>query len=460
MSGPSWPAECASCPIKLRDAAGAFAIWKCRQDHVFVVCTAECQRLLDKRCDDVVDSVERLERRKSNTGQSNVLRQLRATEREKLKQKEEAAKHLGTMRLCPAPVRVPKKRAQHCVPHCCHCMERCGGMKRMGEDKAISPPTSRMASQAMQEEAPGSAAGGVVLGDDMLVKIERDDEEEEKAQTPAAAKTKKSKQKSGNDRHWRKLLLDFGQARQVERTAAAGAASAADATAEVTEAAERAAEQPAVEEAQRAAAEAARAEAPHTTESPRRAEEAPAAPAATEEEEEVKEEEEEEVSAATAAQQERPATQPAWQGLVACWELVCVRHWRPRPEFVQAMRLIQGERVRVLCTDGIWAWGHALKAPARWARFPVGVLVQPGRPPRPWHADDVAFVAEPFEAPSDILGYMSVEPGDTIRLLRPTQEPHVWAYAQRIPVHGEVDQVGSPDAGWIPECVLRRRGAA
>merc|ERR1719210_451753 len=126
--------KCASCNTKVVESSEAFSVYKCRQDHYFACCTVECQRVFDKKCNKVMDFIDKLERKLNNEGQMNPLRRLPASEREKLKQKSEATR--DNRLICP--VEFETKAGERSVPFCAFCMSHIAGHGKMGSEKIES----------------------------------------------------------------------------------------------------------------------------------------------------------------------------------------------------------------------------------------------------------------------------------------------------------------------------------
>jgi len=131
----------------------------------------------------------------------------------------------------------------------------------------------------------------------------------------------------------------------------------------------------------------------------------------------------------------------------------CCRHWRPRDDLPECLRLIQGERMEVSWSepseDG-WAYGFALEDSAHPGYFPQAVLRAPMRQPVPRIVGEHISVANTFAEPEHISGYLPVTAGEIVRVLHPTQDPHVWVFVERV-VPGPH---GRREAGWIPEDLL------
>mmetsp|Transcript_115957 Transcript_115957/g.368798 ORF Transcript_115957/g.368798 Transcript_115957/m.368798 type:complete len:749 (-) Transcript_115957:96-2342(-) len=208
-----WPMQCACCKNKVKEESECFGLWKCRQDHYFVCCTVECQRMFDKRCHKVMDAIEKRERKINNEGQMNALRRLPPAEREKLKQKSEAEGHDDWL-ICPADVKVTDRS----VPSCAFCMQQIGGYgkKESPSAKAPPPPARGGPSPTSAPPPPPPAAGmSDLLDDDMLVVLKKDDDvvDEDDATLPSK---KKGKVKKGKDKKQNVLLLDcYDQYRQA-----------------------------------------------------------------------------------------------------------------------------------------------------------------------------------------------------------------------------------------------------
>lgn len=133
---------------------------------------------------------------------------------------------------------------------------------------------------------------------------------------------------------------------------------------------------------------------------------------------------------------------------------ICTRHWRPKPGLEACMRLWHGERVSVTWVDGQargWAYGFVIDCPSTEGYFPQEVLEEVKHVPRYHGVGDQCGVAEIFEPPAEVGGYLSVAPGDVLKVLYPCDVPHVWAFVERV-----VAPVWSPhpEMGWVPESIL------
>jgi len=67
---------------------------------------------------------------------------------------------------------------------------------------------------------------------------------------------------------------------------------------------------------------------------------------------------------------------------------------------------------------------------------------------RPRALGERLSVCEKFDTPDSVGGYVFVQPGDTLRVLHPMEEPYVWAYVER---EGEP---GVSERGWVPGIVF------
>lgn len=124
----------------------------------------------------------------------------------------------------------------------------------------------------------------------------------------------------------------------------------------------------------------------------------------------------------------------------------CTQHWWPPDGIETCMRLFHGEHVTVTWTDGKdngWAYGHILGDNKQEGYFPQQVLAQVRRAPRRRKVGAACCVAEPFEAPEGVGGYLTVAPGDILKVLYPMEKPCVWAYVE-----------SGLKAGWVPEAIL------
>merc|ERR1712110_1052656 len=79
--------------------------------------------------------------------------------------------------------------------------------------------------------------------------------------------------------------------------------------------------------------------------------------------------------------------------------------------------------------------------------FPQGVLTEVKRPPHRRGAGEACSVAERFEAPSGVSGYITVVPGEVVKIIHPMKDPCVWACVERTTRSGL-------ETGWVPEAVL------
>mmetsp|Transcript_18174 Transcript_18174/g.33415 ORF Transcript_18174/g.33415 Transcript_18174/m.33415 type:complete len:581 (-) Transcript_18174:114-1856(-) len=125
---------------------------------------------------------------------------------------------------------------------------------------------------------------------------------------------------------------------------------------------------------------------------------------------------------------------------------LCTQHWWPPEGIETCMRLFHGEHVTVTWTDGKdngWAYGHILGDRNQEGYFPQQVLAQVRRAPRRRKVGAACCVAEPFEAPEGVGGYLTVAPGDILKVLYPMEKPCVWAYVE-----------SGLKAGWVPEAIL------
>lgn len=493
MAGLAWPMKCGSCSANVKVEGDAFAVWKCGKDHYFATCSAECQRMFDKKSRKVSDAVEKVERRLNNEGQRNALRRLPPGEREKVKQKAKADSTEG-MLLCPADA----KADDRAVPHCAHCMVRCGGQAQE-DNKAAPPPPPRLA--AGQSPAAGGAAAVGLVDDDQLVVLKKEsDVIEEEAAPTKKGKAKKGKEKKvrlGSEpykqidpdgdseaavaRPWatkaspgasvwtagRPTAVEIGQQSKINQLCnTAGCSeqrtrelpvthadaffvgpgttpSAAPRTAVRRAASVVAQAKPGVQPQPAAAAEPTVASMPLSPQPPPPPRLPPDWLAVWNEE------------GAAYYYWHTPTNHVQWDP-PAIAECVCTELWRPLPNEQNTMQLLQGERVKVFWMeedpDG-WAWGHTLEDPTKYAYFPLAVLETMRREAKPRKAGEVCAATERFDAPQEIGGYLSVAAGDRVRLLHPIERPYVWAYAQRIS-DGESSHDGSPNIGWLPEVVL------
>lgn len=133
-------------------------------------------------------------------------------------------------------------------------------------------------------------------------------------------------------------------------------------------------------------------------------------------------------------------------------EYVCTRHFRPLPTVQSAIRLIQGERVRVEWTDGSpqgWAFGTVVDRPEETGYFPCEVLCE-REPPHRRQVGERCSVKEEFRPIENMGGYLHIRPGESVEVLH--MEPScVWAYVQLDLPAGK----GTMEhQGWVPETSL------
>lgn len=149
---------------------------------------------------------------------------------------------------------------------------------------------------------------------------------------------------------------------------------------------------------------------------------------------------------------ERAEAERKGEELWSCREghYMCTQHWWPPEGVDTCMRLFHGEHVMVTYTDGKesgWAYGHIIDNSSHEGYFPQAVLKEVKRPPRRRGVGEACSVAERFEAPPGVAGYLTVAPGDVLKVLHPMEAPCVWIYVQLMTVAG-------PEEGWVPEAVL------
>lgn len=138
---------------------------------------------------------------------------------------------------------------------------------------------------------------------------------------------------------------------------------------------------------------------------------------------------------------------------VGCY--VCTQHWRPQPGDENCLRVFHGERLVVTWADGkvgSWAYGHVAGDESQAGYFPQAVLATGQRTPRQRAVGKACAVAERFLAPEEVAGYLSVVPGDILRMLHPTEPKCAWAYVER---DGATEALGEREVGWVPKVVLR-----
>lgn len=144
--------------------------------------------------------------------------------------------------------------------------------------------------------------------------------------------------------------------------------------------------------------------------------------------------------------------QPPKREEAAGQNFTCSRHWRPKAEFAGCIRLLHGDCVCVTWTDGKaegWAFGRVLDDQSREGYFPRAVIRElKHRELRPRALGERLSVLERFDTPEAVGGYVFVQPGDTLRLLYPMEEPYVWAYVEREGLPGVSER------GWVPTIVI------
>lgn len=136
---------------------------------------------------------------------------------------------------------------------------------------------------------------------------------------------------------------------------------------------------------------------------------------------------------------------------------VCNQHWQPPPDTESCIRVLKGESLVVTWTEGKptgWAYGHLTANPNQAGYFPQAVLIEPTRAPQKRSAGEVCEALEAFEPPEEVGGYLTVEPGEALRLLHPTEATSAWAYAEKV---ARPDGTQNRRSGWVPESVLSCR---
>jgi len=129
---------------------------------------------------------------------------------------------------------------------------------------------------------------------------------------------------------------------------------------------------------------------------------------------------------------------------------MCMQHWWPPEGNETCMRLFHGEHVTLTWTDGKesgWAYGHIIDDSSHEGYFPQAVLKEVKRAPRRRGVGEACNIIERFEAPAGVAGYLTVSPGDVLKVLHPMEAPAVWVYVELMTRSG-------PEAGWVPEAVL------
>jgi len=129
---------------------------------------------------------------------------------------------------------------------------------------------------------------------------------------------------------------------------------------------------------------------------------------------------------------------------------VCSRHWRHVLDACGYVNVFHGELVIVHWFDGEpdgWVYGCVPEEPVQWGYLPKAVLAVPRKEPCAKQRGDCCRVMETFQAPTEILGYLTVTVGDVLELLDKTYPPHAWAYGQKLSgTHVELQ----PNRGWVP----------
>eukprot|EP00927_Polykrikos_kofoidii_P055678 TRINITY_DN49899_c0_g1_i1.p1 TRINITY_DN49899_c0_g1~~TRINITY_DN49899_c0_g1_i1.p1 ORF type:complete len:488 (+),score=74.35 TRINITY_DN49899_c0_g1_i1:146-1609(+) len=149
----------------------------------------------------------------------------------------------------------------------------------------------------------------------------------------------------------------------------------------------------------------------------------------------------------------RPTNHTSWEDCELELESICIRHWRPRPgveSLESCIRVLQGERFIVTWTSGDakgWVYGHAVEDPKRVGYFPHTVIVQARESARPRPVGELCGVSEPFTEPEEVGGFLSVEPGDVLRVVAPMERPFIWAFVERA-------GTSQPEVGWVPQSIL------
>lgn len=176
------------CP---EDDNECYMVFRCRRDHVFRCCKVECLRAFEKRCQKVMDSIDKMQHNLNNDGHTSALRRLPPGEREKVKQFKEASDK-GEF-VCPYDV----KACDRSVPVCAQLMSLFG----MGKAEAAAmelpapPPHTRSSGQAV---APKVAASTELLdfGSMEVIKKEEPSDAAQKKEKNVPKK-KESGQKKG-----------------------------------------------------------------------------------------------------------------------------------------------------------------------------------------------------------------------------------------------------------------------
>eukprot|EP00933_Yihiella_yeosuensis_P002108 TRINITY_DN10348_c0_g1_i1.p1 TRINITY_DN10348_c0_g1~~TRINITY_DN10348_c0_g1_i1.p1 ORF type:complete len:518 (-),score=129.06 TRINITY_DN10348_c0_g1_i1:118-1671(-) len=160
----------------------------------------------------------------------------------------------------------------------------------------------------------------------------------------------------------------------------------------------------------------------------------------------------EEEAAAEAARLAELAAQEALAQRCCRGRNICRRHWQPCLSGLEScIRLIQGDVVNVTWIDDQngWAFGNLVDDPGKQGYFPQAVVNEFSQPSRTYSAGQVVRASEPYEAPPDIGGYLSLEEGDELKVLHAVIDPAVWAFVERRCPLG-----GPSMSGWVPACSL------
>mmetsp|Transcript_40402 Transcript_40402/g.86764 ORF Transcript_40402/g.86764 Transcript_40402/m.86764 type:complete len:461 (+) Transcript_40402:167-1549(+) len=134
---------------------------------------------------------------------------------------------------------------------------------------------------------------------------------------------------------------------------------------------------------------------------------------------------------------------------------VCSQHWWPSPgDDENCIRVLQGERLLVTWAQGStegWAYGHLADDAAKVGYFPEAILEDERRPSIKRDAGEVCLVSRAFDAPMQASGYLNITPGESVKVLFPTEAGSDWAYVQKT----EGDTPLTDEVGWVPEIVLQ-----
>merc|ERR1712232_441085 len=104
--------------------------------------------------------------------------------------------------------------------------------------------------------------------------------------------------------------------------------------------------------------------------------------------------------------------------------------------------------MNITWTDGQesgWAYGQAVDDPDKMGYFPQAVMKEVKCQLSNHRVGEKLSVIEEFQAPEDIGGYLTVVPGDVLKILHPMDHPYVWAYVEHCNPQGS-----HLFQGWVP----------